>query len=110
MRHTLQTLLAIAALLVLPAPGAAMDLCADVTRASSDEEFLALLQAAPASMEGQPELADLPVGDLVPKGAWCTKEQCSAARAACREWCPFPCIMEFECTTPHCGSCISCTC
>jgi hypothetical protein len=105
MSRTLQTLLAIAALLVLSAPGTAMDLCADATGASAAEEFLTLLQAAPA-----PEIAELPAGGLVQKAAWCTKEQCSAARAECRQWCPFPCSMQFECTTPYCGSCISCSC
>ena len=41
---------------------------------------------------------------------YCSKEQCSVARMACRDWCPFPCAMQFECTMPYCGSCISCSC
>ncbi len=54
-----------------------------------------------------PELVGLGTAEAV---TYCTKEQCSVARAECREWCPYPCVMRFECTTPYCGSCISCTC
>lgn len=49
-------------------------------------------------------------GTVVESATFCTKETCSAARAECREWCSFPCTMNFQCTTPYCGSCISCTC
>jgi hypothetical protein len=51
-----------------------------------------------------------PAGGAQPKATFCTKEVCSAARAECREWCPFPCVMTFECNYPSCGSCISCSC
>lgn len=103
-------LFAVTALLMFPAAGASIDLCSDLTQALTDEELLALLQAAPAPAEAQSELTDLRAGNVVPKTTSCTKEQCSAARAECREWCPFPCTMVFECKTPSCGSCISCTC
>lgn len=49
-------------------------------------------------------------GTAVGQTTFCTKEQCSVARAACREWCPHPCVMEFRCVAPYCDGCISCTC
>lgn len=103
--------LGVALLLTLPAPGRSSELCpGGAVAASGSDALLALLQPPQAGPGALPDSVDLPTGQAVPKATFCTKEVCSVARQECREWCPFPCQMEFQCVFPSCGSCISCSC
>lgn len=103
--------LGIACLLLLPASAMASEACPGATTASSEASFLAMLQSPAGLTEAAPALGDQPMdGALAQQTTYCTKETCAAARAECREWCPFPCAMTFRCVAPWCGECISCSC
>lgn len=98
-------------LLFLPASGMASEACPGVAAVTSDASFLALLQSPAGLTDAVPAVGEQPAdGALLQQTSYCTKETCSAARAECREWCPFPCVMTFRCVTPYCGECISCSC
>jgi len=94
-------------LLPLAAPGRALEPNTAAGTVSDNAAFLATLQAP--QLGASPAAADHPA-EIVLKANFCTKEVCSVARADCRAWCPFPCVMTFECNFPTCGSCISCSC
>jgi hypothetical protein len=100
-------LLLVVLLLPLAAPGRASGPYSVTGAVSGDAAFLATLQAP--QVGAPPAAADQPA-EAVLKTNFCTKEVCSVARADCRAWCPFPCVMTFECNYPTCGSCISCSC
>src|SRR5437764_9536078 len=95
-------LLLVLLLLPLAAPGRALEPNTAAGAVSDDAAFLATLQAP--EIGAPPAAADRPA-EAVLKANFCTKEVCSAARADCRAWCPFPCVLTFECNYPSCGSC-----
>jgi len=99
-------LLLVLLLLPLAAPGRALEPNTATPAVSDNAAFLATLQAP--QVGAPPAAADQPAAP-VQKVNFCTKEVCSAARADCRAWCPFPCTLTFECNFPTCGSC-ACSC
>lgn len=89
----------VALLLTFPASASAAELCpvATVTSAAS-APVPAFFEFALFGPEAQPS------------STWCTKEQCSAARQACRESC-LPCGFQFgACNAPSCTGSCNCVC
>ncbi len=107
MRKAKLILLLVVLLLPRAVPGMALEPRSATGAVSDDAAFLATLQAP--QIGAPPAAVDQPA-EIVQKTNFCTKEVCSAARADCRTWCPFPCVLTFECNYPTCGSCVACSC